>query len=137
MPPLDPEDFLGFAFPGQPSVPHLAEFIHARALAAIQKRSEELQDIFPQANDSRQKEIQSLIDQMDRFSVKQILDTWLDPEMHPDIFQSTGAVDDPGMPDRLKLTHTSSDTIRPAAVRLPHHPQTGTSGTRRCARDPV
>ncbi len=43
---------------------------------------------------------------MDRFSVKQILDTWLDPEIHPDIFQSSAATDDPDIPERLKLTHT-------------------------------
>ncbi len=106
MPPLDSEAFLDFAFPGQPSVPHLAEFIHARVLKAIKKRVEELHDIFHQEDEARQKEIRTLIDRMDRFSVKQILDTWLDPEIHPDIFQSSAATDDPDIPERLKLTHT-------------------------------
>jgi hypothetical protein len=109
MPPLDPEDFLHFAFPGQPSVPHLAEFIHARTLAAIKTRVDELHDIFHQADETRQAQIRTLIEEMDRFSVRQILDTWLNIEAHPDIFQSFADTD---LPDRLKLTHTGFlDTI--------------------------
>jgi hypothetical protein len=109
MPPLDPEDFLRFAFPGQPSVPHLAEFIHARTLAAIKTRVDELHDIFHQADETRQAQIRTLIEEMDRFSVRQILDTWLNIEAHPDIFQSFADTD---LPDRLKLTHTGFlDTI--------------------------
>ncbi len=112
MPPLDPEDFLRFAFPGQPSVPHLAEFIHARTLAAIKTRVDELHDIFHQADETRQAQIRTLIEEMDRFSVRQILDTWLNIEAHPDIFQSFADTDDPDLPDRLKLTHTGFlDTI--------------------------
>jgi hypothetical protein len=106
MPPLDPADFLSFAFPGQPSVPHLAEFIHARTLAAIKTRVDELHDIFRQADETRQEQIRALIEEMDRFSVRQILDTWLNVEAHPDIFQSFAAADDPDLPERLKLTHT-------------------------------
>lgn len=112
MPPLEPADFLRFAFPGQPSVPHLAEFIHARTLAAIKARMDELHDIFHQADETRQAQIRTLIEEMDRFSVRQILDTWLNVEAHPDIFQSFADTDDPDLPDRLKLTHTGFlDTI--------------------------
>ncbi|MEX1314443.1 MAG: hypothetical protein AB1Z38_09705 [Desulfotignum sp.] len=105
LPPLNPEDFLGFAFPGQPSVPHLAEFIHSTALKAIRKRVQELQEILLQADETKQAQIRTLIQQMDRFSVKQILDTYLNSEAHPDLFQSFATTDDPDMPDRLKLTH--------------------------------
>jgi hypothetical protein len=106
MPPLEPADFLGFAFPGQPSVPYLAEFIHARTLTAIKNRVDELHDIFHQADETKQAQIRTLIEEMDRFSVRQILDTWLNFEAHPDIFQAFVAADDPDLPDRLKLTHT-------------------------------
>ena len=106
MPPLDPDEFLCFAFPGQPSVPHLAEFIHAMALKAIKKRVDELHEIFHQADEATQAQIRSLIEQMDRFSVKQILDDYLNIEHHPDIFDLLAAPDDPDMPERLKLTHT-------------------------------
>ena len=112
MPPLDPDDFLRFAFPGQPSIPHLAEFIHARALAAIKKRVAELTEISHQADETKQEQIRSQIQHMDRFSVKQILDTCLNVEMHSDPFQPFAATDDPNIPERLKLTHTQFfDTI--------------------------
>ncbi len=106
LPPLRPEDFLSFSFPGQPSVPLLAEFIHATALKAMKIRAKELHDIFQQANETKQAQIRSLIQQMDRFSVKQILDTFLNPEQHPDIFHLLATPDDPDIPERLKLTHT-------------------------------
>ncbi|MDZ7666874.1 MAG: hypothetical protein U5K27_16390 [Desulfotignum sp.] len=96
LPPLSPADFLRFAFPGQPSVPLLAEFIHARALTAMKKRVDELHEIFHQADDTKQAQIRSRIEQMDRFSVKQILDTWLNPQAHPDIFQSRATTEEPG-----------------------------------------
>ncbi len=106
LPPLSAEDFLVFAFPGQPSVPHLAEFIHARALEAMKKRVEKLHEVFHQADKTAQVQIRTLIEQMDRFSVKQILDTWLNAEAHPDIFHFLVKPDDPDIPERLKLTHT-------------------------------
>ncbi|MFU8769342.1 MAG: hypothetical protein ACNA7H_06355, partial [Desulfotignum sp.] len=106
MPPLDPDAFLCFAFPGQPSVPHLAEFIHTAALDAMKTRVEDLHEIFHQADEATQAQIRSVIEQMDQFSVKQILDTYLNQEQHPDMFLPLAATDDPDIPDRLKLTHT-------------------------------
>ncbi|MDT8378443.1 MAG: hypothetical protein RQ739_06080 [Desulfotignum sp.] len=106
MPPLDPEDFLRFAFPGQPSVPHLAEFIHVKAMEPMKERVTELHEIFHQADETKQAQIRSLIEQMDLFSVKQILDTYLNAGQHFDIFESHGGEDDPGLPERMKLTHT-------------------------------
>jgi len=106
LPPLNPADFLGFAFPGQPSVPHLAEFIHATALKAMRKRVNELQEMLHRADETKQAQIRTLIEHMDRFSVKQVLDTYLNFETHPDIFQPLATADDPDMPERLKLSHT-------------------------------
>jgi hypothetical protein len=106
MPPLDPEDFLRFAFPGQPSLPHLAEFIHAEALKHIKERVTDLHEIFHQADETKQAQIRSLIEQMDRFSVKQILDTWLNAGQHSDIFEFLTGENEPDLPERMKLTHT-------------------------------
>nr|WP_236609911.1 hypothetical protein [Desulfotignum phosphitoxidans] len=105
LPPLCPEDFLNFAFPGQPCVPHLAEFIHATALEAMKKRVAELHEIFNQADETKQAQIRTRMEQMDQFHVKQILDTYLIPGQHPDIFESFITADDPDLPARLKLTH--------------------------------
>ena len=105
MPPLDPDEFLGFAFPGQPSVPHLAEYIHTVALQAMKHRVETLQDIYGQADAEKKAQLRSQIDKIDNFSVKQILDTYLNPDQYPEIYQPPAAKDDPDIPDRLKLTH--------------------------------
>jgi hypothetical protein len=106
IPPLDPDEFLCFAFPGQPSVPHLAEFIHTEAMNAVKNRVDELHEIFPQADEAKMAQIRSLIEQMDQFTVKLILDTYLNQEQHPEIFQPLEATDDPDIPDRLRLTHS-------------------------------
>ena len=56
MPPLDPDSFLGFAFPGQPSVPHLAEFIHIKGTGSHSKKrvDKNCKTSSHQADDSRQ-----------------------------------------------------------------------------------
>jgi hypothetical protein len=106
MPSLDPADFLCFVFPGQPSVPHLAEYIHALALQAMKHRVKTLQESSGQADAEKKAQIRSQIEKIDGFSVKEILDTYLNPDQYPDIFQIAAVEDDPDLPERLKLTHT-------------------------------
>jgi hypothetical protein len=103
---LCPDDFLQFSFPGQPSVPHLAEYIHMLAVQAMRIRMEELHEIFSKADAQEQQEIQTLIEKMDCFTARDIIETYLNPEQHHDIFQPMAVRDDPEIPDRLKLTHT-------------------------------
>ena len=106
MPALSPDDFLQFSSPGQPSVPHLAEYIHKMAVLAMKQRVEELQDIFSRSDAQKQEQIKARIEKMDCFSVRDIIETYLHPEQHPDIFALSAENDRSKIPDRMKLTHT-------------------------------
>ncbi|MCF8090957.1 MAG: hypothetical protein K9K21_01890 [Desulfotignum sp.] len=106
MAPLCPDKFLAFSFPGQPSTPHLAEYIHAMAVQAMVQRTDQLQEEFTRSDAKRQEDIKNQIKTMDCFSVKEIIDTYLNFERHPDIFQTLAADNDPDIPEQLKLTHT-------------------------------
>jgi hypothetical protein len=106
MAPLCPDDFLKFSFPGQASVPHLAEYIHMLAVQAMRLRIEKLHEIFSTSDAPEQQKIITLIEKMDCFTAGDIIETYLNPAQHHDIFQPMAVKDDPDIPDRLKLTHT-------------------------------
>jgi hypothetical protein len=71
----------------------------------MKTRVAELHEIYNQADEAKRAQIRTLMEQMDQFNVKQILDTYLIPGQHPDIFESHITANDPDLPARLKLTH--------------------------------
>ncbi len=106
MPALSPEEFLQFSSPGQPSVPYLAEYIHKMAVLSMKNRLDELHEIFRRSDAQKQEQINARIEKMDCFSARDIIETYLNPEQHPDIFALSAENGRTEMPDRLKLTHT-------------------------------
>lgn len=106
MPALSPDEFLQFSSPGQPSVPHLAEYIHKMAVLAMKQRLDELHESFIRADAQNQEKIKARIEKMDCFSVRDVIETYLHPEKHPDIFAQSAENGQSEIPDRMKLTHT-------------------------------
>jgi hypothetical protein len=106
MPALSPDGFLQFSSPGQPSVPHLAEYIHKTAVLAMKQRLDELHEIFSHSDAQKQEQIKAWIEKMDCFSARDIIETYLHPEQYPDIFAQPAGNGPSKIPDRLKLTHT-------------------------------
>jgi hypothetical protein len=104
LPRLCPEQFLEFASPGQPSIPHLGEYIHTLAVAAMQARMDSLNQAFATADSLEQQAIRDLVDRMDRFSAQEVIVDYLRPEMYPDIVHPLTISDDPDVPARLKLS---------------------------------
>ncbi|WP_300455510.1 hypothetical protein [Desulfobacula sp.] len=100
---LCPEAFLRFASPGLPSVPHLGEYIHGLAVKAMKHRIEQLNQTFSVADATEQQRITTLVEKMDQFSTKDVIDQYLSPSQYPEIPHPFAINDDPDVPDRLKL----------------------------------
>jgi hypothetical protein len=103
MKPLCPEEFLSFSAPGQPSLPHLGGYIHFLAVQAMKHRIDELNQVFNQSDAKERLRIKNLVGKMDRFSVQNVISTYLCPSRHPDILYPSAIRNDPDVPDRLKL----------------------------------
>ncbi len=104
LPGLCPERFLQFASPGQPSVPHLGEYIHALAVTAMKDRMVVLNRSFDTADTNEQQAILDLVERMDRFSAQEVITRYLAPEKYPDIVHPFAVSGDPNLPERLKLS---------------------------------
>ncbi len=100
---LCPEEFLNFVSPGQPSIPHLGEYIHFLAVKAMKVRIGELNQVFKQSDAKEQLRIKNLVEKMDRFSAQNIIADYLSPSQHPDIPDPFAFSNDADVPDRLKL----------------------------------
>ncbi len=100
---LSQTEFLKFASPGLPSVPHLGEFIHALSVSAMQERIKDLNLSFEKADKSEQEQIKNLVEKMDSFNTKDIISTYLSPLKHPSIPHPFSVSIDMNIPARLKL----------------------------------
>ncbi|OGR51274.1 MAG: hypothetical protein A3J80_04075 [Desulfobacula sp. RIFOXYB2_FULL_45_6] len=100
---LSPEEFLKFAAPGLPSVPHLGEYIHSLAVRAMEERIKALSRSFETADKAEQERIKGIVEKMDGFHTKDIISGYLSPLNHPLIPHPFSVSIDRDIPDRLKL----------------------------------
>ena len=101
--PLQADDFLRFASPSQPSIPHLGEYIHSLALKEMSKRLEDLCRDYEKADADQKKHIEHLVEKMDAFTTKDIIASYLTPLKHPEVPHPFSLSIDADIPDRLKL----------------------------------
>ncbi|MCP4721136.1 MAG: hypothetical protein GY860_16905, partial [Desulfobacteraceae bacterium] len=101
---LCPEEFLRFAYPGQPSTAYLGEYIHSLVVKAVKNHFDELNQKSSPADAREEPGIKNLMKKMDGFSVQHIVSTYLCPSKHPDILHPCSISNDPEVPDRLKLS---------------------------------
>ncbi len=104
MAPLCAEEFLRFVFPGQPSIPHLGEYIHSLAIQAMKLRIEALSPEFHGADAEQRQQIKDRVKKMDCFSARDIIADYLNPGQYPDLVHPFTPSNDPDLPLRLTLS---------------------------------
>jgi hypothetical protein len=78
--PLDGNEYVASVKTGQLSILHLAKFIHAGFLPAMQARVEQLRELYGGAGPSERKTISELIDRMNSFDSETIVERFLRSE---------------------------------------------------------
>ncbi|MCE5243362.1 MAG: hypothetical protein ABFD98_10670 [Syntrophobacteraceae bacterium] len=103
VPALHYKELLSFVGTGQPSILHLAKFIHSNLLPAMRKRVEALREEHAAAEPGRKKSIENLIKEMDLLDSEAIVDRFLRPVCNPSIPDSNVPRDSENCPELLRL----------------------------------
>ena len=93
---LDPDAFLAFVGNGQPSLLHLAEFVHKALLPKFKTKIADLSMELEEASDARREEILRRMRRMDAFTPSVIHDSCLAPSCNPEL---PSPEDPPSSPD--------------------------------------
>jgi hypothetical protein len=104
LPPLNAGEFLAFVRPGQPSILHLAKFIHNHLFVLMKRRTEALQTACKSAGDEQRAEMASIVERMNRLDSESIASQYLRVSANPDIPDPNRVHDDPDTPALLYLT---------------------------------
>ncbi|BBO68122.1 hypothetical protein DSCA_20520 [Desulfosarcina alkanivorans] len=104
MPVLDASAFLRFVRPGQPSILHLAKYIHTRLLPLMEARVDGLRAACEGADATQQEEMASMVDQMNTLDSETIVRRFLRSSANPGIPDPNQVHDDPDTPEMLTLT---------------------------------
>lgn len=104
MGPLDRAAFLSFVGVGQPSILHLAKFIHNNLLPVMRRHVEELGTGLADASPEKRQEIDSLVEKMKALDSEALVDRYLRPSQNPSIPDPHVPGDGPGVPRLLRLT---------------------------------
>ena len=102
--PLDQAAFLSYVGAGQPSILHLAKYIHDNLLPVMRARVEELRHIFEQASVEERNKIVSLVDEMNKLDSEALADRFLRPAQNPEIPDPHVPREGPDVPKLLNLT---------------------------------
>ncbi|TKB23320.1 hypothetical protein FCL47_22940 [Desulfopila sp. IMCC35006] len=101
--PLPADAFLRFIGTGQPSVLHLARFIHNALADHIQAEIHELQQGPPQPSTDSTKLVQRRLAQLQEMDVETIIDQFLLPSRNPEVHDPSHPQDSPDVPPLLLL----------------------------------
>lgn len=104
MPPLDADDFLRFVRPGQPSILHLAKFIHTRLLPLMREKTDDLRKAYSSADEKKREKIELRVQQMNELDSEAILQQFLRPSANPELPDPNRVAEDPDAPELLYLT---------------------------------
>ncbi len=104
VPHLDVREFLSFVGMGQPSLVHLAEFVHTKMLPGMAERVRILRKRYEDARHEERLKIARLVQTMNRMDSDTILDQYLRPEKNPGILNPYVPQAGPGVPDLLKVS---------------------------------
>jgi len=103
MPLLDAGAFLRFVRPGQPSMLHLAIYIHHELLPLMKRKLDELRAACESADEDQQAEMASLVERMNDLDSETIMRQFLRPSANPAIPDPNRVQEDPDTPDLLYL----------------------------------
>lgn len=104
IPSLEQQKFLSFVGMGQPSILHLAKFIHNHLLQAMNARVEELRKGFSDLPFEERHKIALFIDELNALDSEAIVDMYLRPAQNPGIPDPHVPSADADVPDLLRLT---------------------------------
>ncbi len=103
--PLLLDDFLGFIGVGQPSVLHLARFIHNTIVNHIQKELGLTSSIIREAIPENSEKVSSRrLDQLQAMDVEAIIQQFLLPSHNPEVHNPNQPQDTPDLPELLNLS---------------------------------
>jgi len=102
--PMEEKEFLAFVGIGQKSTLHLGKFIHQKILYALQKKAEQLRSTYCTAETDERGRIEKWFDEMNCMDLELLVAGYLRPSSNPDIPNPSEPVDDPDVPELLKLS---------------------------------
>ncbi len=100
---FDRSAFLAYVGEGQPSILHLARFIHLKLFRAMRERVAQLVPVFGAASGEEGQRLAALVDEMDRLDSEEIVDRYLRPSQNPGIPDPHVPGDGPDVPPLLRL----------------------------------
>lgn len=83
--PLSRDDFIQSVGVGQPSLLHLAKYIHDKLLPAMQARVAEIKELYRTVDEEHQARLRSLVDEMNLLDTYKIQQDFLSPSANPDL----------------------------------------------------
>ncbi len=116
LPPLDPEAFLKFISPGQPSALFMGEYLHGLVLAAAKETIAAWEDQ-PAPTPEEEKQRQTFISRMEELNVGELIAGYLESSPFFDMFQSALLCAETQIPSHLTLDFKEMLT----AVSQLHH----------------
>ena len=104
--PLDPHEFMIFVGHGQASLLHLAEFIHKKLFALLEKRALDVREALdsPDTPNEQRLELLHTLEELDRFTTEVVLTRLNDPELFPRTATLQNACESADCPDLLNQT---------------------------------
>ena len=101
---LEKNEFLNFVGVGQPSILHLAKFIHTKLLPAMEARTLELRSLYTTSDSNEKQRINDLVKEMNALNSEVIVERFLRPSKNPEIHDPNIPRDDSQVPALLKLS---------------------------------
>ena len=102
LPPLDPEGFLRFISPGQPSALFVGEYLHSLILKSAKETIAAWEEQ-PAQTEEEEGEREGFINQMEGLTVGELIAGYLESSPFFDMFQSPHICTDTDIPSHLKL----------------------------------
>lgn len=103
LPALAEKDFLEFVGVGQPSVTHLADFLHHRIVERAREMLPELRRRHQAAAGDERRAIELIVRKLDDLGAEDLVDMCLLHDLHPELPDPKLPRDDPQAPELLRL----------------------------------
>jgi len=104
IPELNYGEFIAFVGMGQASTMHLADFIHSKMIDEITSKVDELNEKFKNATNGEKEEIGKVINELNRFDHRMLVDKYLRPSANRDIPDPNVPHGNPEEPALLNLS---------------------------------
>jgi hypothetical protein len=103
LPAIDLQEFLAYVGIGQKSKLHLAKFVHAKLVKALQERMNALREELSAAAPERQTAIRAWVRSLNEMDLESLVDSYLEKARNPGIVYPDRPSDSPDTPELLRL----------------------------------